>query len=375
MQMFVLIKKGVWRGTPIENQIFPLHQKFKAKNGSYGHVIVIGNEANGLNNANCRISCNKEDLEYVDQDGNPVDLSTISVGSTFKEVEMDYEKKYLESESEEEALARIGHTFEMFEQIVDAVPNGEIRGLIISGPPGIGKTFTVQDVMYRNYGDFDPNGITCKYNIVSGYASAIAIYKTLYMHSKEGDITIFDDCDDALYDETALNILKVALDSGERRNICWLAESMALKREDIPDRFEFKGKVIFLTNMDFEKNTSKIRPHLDAMMSRCHYLDLEMSSQRDQLLRIRQVVDAGLLNKYNLNAAEVDMLMDFVSVNFNFLREHSLRIVTKIADIYKTNPGNWVPFVEQTCLRKQFRYERLYKQKHAATNFNALTTV
>lgn len=360
--MYVLIKKGVWRGNPIADQIFPLHQRFKSKNGgTYGHVIVVGTQASGLNDANCRISCNKDDIEYVDAEGNPVaEVAMIQThASNFNDV-VDYEQKYLASESEADALKRIGHTFNMFEQIVHSVPKGNIRGLIISGPPGIGKTHTVEEVMYEHFGDSDR-----KHVIVKGYATAIAIYKTLYTYSSEGSVIVFDDCDDALYDETALNILKVALDSGDRRTISWLAESMALKREDIPDRFEFKGNVIFLTNIDFERSTApKIRPHLDAMMSRCHYLDLEMSSQRDQLLRIRQVVDAGLLAKYELTDTEVDMLMDFVGTNFNFLREHSLRIVTKIADIYKSNPINWLPFVEQTCLKKQFRYERLYKQKH-----------
>jgi len=364
----VLIKKGYWRKQLIQDQVFALHQPFKPKfrGGSTGHVIVVGSQSNGLDNANCRVSCDSTDIEYQDLEGNAIDIFAEIDGqvsnASMKELAtptINYEKLYLDQETDEEAIGRIGNTFDMFEQIVDSVPRGHIRGLIVSGPPGIGKTHTVEEVMYKHFGISDRHHV-----IVKGYATPIAIYKVLYQYSAEGNVVVFDDCDDAFYDETALNILKVALDSGERRTISWLAESRCLKLEDIPDRFEFKGNVIFLSNVDFEKSTSvKLRPHFDAMMSRCHYLDLEMGSQRDQLLRIKMVVEAGLLSKYNLTPMEQNMILDFVGTNFNFLREHSLRIVTKITDIYRANPHNWVGFVENTCLRKQFKYERLYKQK------------
>jgi hypothetical protein len=362
----VLIKKGVWRKQPIVDQLFDLHQPFKAKfkGGSAGHVIVVGTQSNGLDNANCRVSCDVTDIEYQDMEGNVIDIfaeldSQVSVNREPVTPTLNYEKLYFDMESEEDAIIRIRHTFDMFEEIVDSVPKGHIRGLIVSGPPGIGKTYTVEEVMYKHFG-YSEN----KYAIVKGHASPMAIYKTLYKYSAEGRVIVFDDCDDAFNNEIALNLLKAALDSGERRNISWLSDAASLKVEDIPDRFEFKGNVIFLTNTDFERSTvSKLRPHFDAMMSRCHYLDLEMGSQRDQLLRIKMVVKDGLLSKYKLSDMEQAMLLDFVGTNFNFLREHSLRMVTKIADIYRSNPRNWVSFVENTCLRKQFRYERLYKQK------------
>jgi hypothetical protein len=364
----VLIKKGYWRKQLIQDQVFALHQPFKPKfrGGSTGHVIVVGSQSNGLDNANCRVSCDSTDIEYQDLEGNAIDIFAEIDGqvtnASMKELAtptINYEKLYFDMESEEEAIARIRKTFEMFEEIVDSVPKGHIRGLIVSGPPGIGKTHTVEEVMYKHFGYSET-----KYSVVKGHASPMAIYKTLYKYSAEGRVIVFDDCDDAFNNEVALNLLKAALDSGERRNISWLSDAASLKVEDIPDRFEFKGNVIFLTNTDFERSTvSKLRPHFDAMMSRCHYLDLEMGSQRDQLLRIKMVVEDGLLSKYKLTQMEESMLIDFVGINFNFLREHSLRMVTKIADIYRSNPHNWVSFVENTCLRKQFRYERLYKQK------------
>ncbi len=83
--------------------------------------------------------------------------------------------------------------------------------------------------------------------------SAIGLYSKLYEFSDSKNILVFDDCDSILLDDVALNLLKGALDSGKKRVISWLSESSALRREGIPDRFEFKGSVIFITNLKFDK--------------------------------------------------------------------------------------------------------------------------
>jgi hypothetical protein len=56
------------------------------------------------------------------------------------------------------------------------------------------------------------------------------------------------------------------LDSSERRFIAWNTDSRLLRSEGIPDRFEFKGAAIFITNIKFEHVKSKrLRDHLDAL--------------------------------------------------------------------------------------------------------------
>jgi hypothetical protein len=360
--MHVLIKNGTWRTTTIDNQIFEVHLPFKPNphNPDKGHINVVGTTEKGLNNTKCRIDVKVGDFEYVNEDGSPYVAAIaddVKVGDIIK---VDYEKKFREIETETDAMVRIGRTFELFGHIVEAVINNNIKGLIVSGPPGIGKTYTVEEKLYSEYGYESRH-----YEIIKGFASPIAIYQALYRNSSKKNVIVFDDCDDAFEDETALNILKNALDTGDRRMINWLAESKILAAADVPDRFEFNGGIIFLTNKDFENSTSRLRPHFDAMMSRCHYLDLELGSQRDQLLRIKQIVDAGLLDDYELSNIDQDIIMDFVYTNFNFLREHSLRIVKKVADIYVSQGDIWQEIAESTCLRKQARYERLYKQKVA----------
>jgi len=155
-----------------------------------------------------------------------------------------------------------------------------------------------------------------------------------------------------LYDETSLNLLKAALDSGKKRKISWKSESRVLRQEGIPDDFEFKGSVIFITNLKFEKARGKIADHLGAIMSRCHYLDLTMDTMREKFLRCKQIVGDGMLDEYGFDKKEQQMLLDYIYTNRNRLRELSLRMVTKIADLKKMNPAKWKAYVESTCMRR-----------------------
>lgn len=280
---------------------------------------------------------------------------------------MNYQEKYLSTESEQEATERIDKSFSMFSKIVRAVFAEEIHGLIVSGPPGIGKSFQVE-LAIRFYVGVLKRELE-QYEIIKGYATPISVYKALYRHRNEGDVVIFDDCDDALFDETALNIFKAALDGGANKEICWMADSKSLEKEDIPNRFNFKGGVIFLTNIDFENcKSSRLTGHLQAMMSRCHYMDLGISAQRDQLLRIRQLINEGnMLKKYDLTTEQTAQLTTFIFDNADSLRELSLRMVKKIAEIMVSNPDCWEDFVTMTCLKADAKFKKLYLDKEMKT--------
>jgi len=164
---------------------------------------------------------------------------------------------------------------------------------------------------------------------------------------------VFDDCDSILLDDVALNLLKGALDSGKKRKISWLSESSSLRREGIPDSFEFKGSVIFITNLKFETMKSqKLRDHLDALQSRCHYLDLTLDTMRDKILRIKQIAKDGVLFKdYEFETETQDAIFEFMEKNQTRLREMSLRMALKIADLRKLSEGNWKRLAETTCMK------------------------
>jgi hypothetical protein len=257
-------------------------------------------------------------------------------------------------ESDEQILQRLGERFEILDEMTEAVRAGNIRAMIVSGPPGVGKSHGVETVLQKA-GLFDMLAERkAKYEVCKGAMSAIGLYSKLYEFSKAGNVVVFDDCDDILYDSLSLNILKGALDSSARRFISWNTDSRILRSEGIPDRFEFCGSAIFITNIKFEHVRSKtLRSHLDALESRCHYIDLQMDTQREKILRIQQVVNKGnMLERYEFDKCVEDEVVEFVVDNKDNLRELSLRMVLKVADLRKGFPKNWKAMAKTTCMKR-----------------------
>lgn len=97
--------------------------------------------------------------------------------------------------------------------------------------------------------------------------------------------------------------------------------------------------------------SQKLRDHLDALQSRCHYLDLTLDTMRDKLLRIRQIARDGVLfADYEFDQETQDMIIDFMNDNKDRLREVSLRMALKIADLRKMS-ANWRRLAETTCMK------------------------
>jgi hypothetical protein len=280
-----------------------------------------------------------------------------SAGTTVLEFDQDAIKrreKEVEKETDEQILERLGERFEILTEMTKAVKSGDVRAMIVSGPPGVGKSFGVEAVLQKD-GLFDTLAERKpKYEVVKGAMSALGLYAKLYEFSAAKNVVVFDDCDGVLMDELSLNILKGALDSSERRFIAWNTDSRLLRSEGIPDRFEFKGAAIFITNIKFEHvRSKKLRDHLDALESRCHYIDLQMDTEREKILRIKQVVnDAGMLDRYEFDAGIKEELIKFIDDNKGKLRELSLRMVLKLADLRKSFPKTWTAMAKTTCMKR-----------------------
>lgn len=243
--------------------------------------------------------------------------------------------------------------FEVLSNMTAAVRAGQVRALIVSGPPGVGKSWGVNHVLSRD-DVFDVLAARKpKYEIVKGAMSALGLYAKLWEYANEECVVVFDDCDSVLLDDLSLNILKGALDSCDRRWIAWNTDSRLLKGEGIPSRFEFKGGVIFITNLKFEHiRSKKLQDHLVALESRCHYIDLLMDTDREKMLRIRQIVADGMLAQYEFTDDEINEVVEFVNDNKASLRELSLRSVLKVADLRKSFPQHWESMAAVTVLRR-----------------------
>jgi hypothetical protein len=258
-----------------------------------------------------------------------------------------------QAETDDEAMARIRERFEILTEMTKATVGGDIRAMIVSGPPGVGKSHGVETEIEKACMFDKLAGKRLRAEVVKGSATPIGLFQTLYKFSDANCVIVFDDCDSILLDDVALNLLKGALDSGKKRIISWLSESAALRREGIPDRFEFKGSVIFITNLKFDQMKSqKLRDHLDALQSRCNYLELTLDTMRDKILRIKQIARDGVLfQDYEFDECVQDEIIEFMNANQNRLREMSLRMALKIADLRKLSALNWKRLAETTCMR------------------------
>lgn len=259
------------------------------------------------------------------------------------------------NETDQEIKARLRERFNILDDMTRAVKKGTVRAMIVSGPPGVGKSFGVEKVLGKHdlMATVAQNEKLKKYEVVKGAMSALGLYSKLYQYSDAKNILVFDDCDSVLLDDLSLNILKAALDSGSKRTIHWNTDSHMLRREGVPDSFEFKGGCIFITNIKFENvKSKKLRDHLEALESRCHYLDLTIDTEREKVLRIKQIVEDGMLEKYEFEGNEVQEILDFIDSNKKKLRELSLRMVLKIADLRKGFPERWQGIASMTCMRR-----------------------
>jgi hypothetical protein len=259
------------------------------------------------------------------------------------------------TESDDEIKTRLRERFDSLDEMTRAVKKGDVRAMIVTGPPGVGKSFGVETVLAKHdvFATVAQNEKLKKYEVVKGAMSAIGLYKKLYEFQDKKSILVFDDCDSVLLDDLSLNILKAALDSGKKRMIHWNTDSRLLRSEGVPNSFEFKGGAIFITNIKFENvKSKKLKDHLEALESRCHYLDLTIDTEREKVLRIKQIVEDGMLDEYEFKPWDVDEILDFIDNNKKKLRELSLRMVLKLADLKKSFPDRWTRVAEVSCMRR-----------------------
>ena len=338
------------RDTNLSGFRFELVEEFKL--GSTGGFVTVNGGSvvpanSGIPDRKIKIKCDGQDSYRVVSN-----VSHSAVGDKSLE-QIKVADTAVAHESDEEIIERTRARFQILTDMSKAVKAGNVRAMIVSGPPGVGKSFGVEEVLTKD-DLFDTLGQRKpKYEIVKGAMSAIGLYSKLYEFSGEKNVIVFDDCDSVLLDDIALNILKAALDTSKKRTISWNTDSNMLRREGVPDRFEFKGGAIFITNIKFENvRSKKLQDHLAALESRCHYIDLQMDTDREKVLRIKQIVNDGMLDSYEFEPVQRDEVVDFIMNNRAKLRELSLRTVLKVADLRKSFSTNWKAMAEVTVMKR-----------------------
>ena len=172
---------------------------------------------------------------------------------------------YLKTKQEEdieqasEDKVPYGDVLEHLEGLVTGIIKGAFNALFVAGKGGTGKTQTVEAVL-AEHGLSDGAG----YYKNTGSASAAGVYTLLYHH--RNDIIVFDDSDGALADQDARNLIKAATDTKKSRKLVWNKKSSfifdpdtedpELHEDDLsmaPKYFDFKGRIIFISNLPLNK--------------------------------------------------------------------------------------------------------------------------
>ena len=337
----IRIKRGTYRNAPVINTTFKLVRGYQV--GVKGGYVTVKNEGHfpiDIDNIKIKVD-NISSIEYLS--GEPMTEAVVE------------SQVSLPQETDEEAMNRISTRFQIMDEMTKACIAGDIRALIVTGPPGVGKSHTVIQEMekaslFDKIAQRNP-----RFEIVKGAISGIGLFATLYKFSDPRNVLVFDDCD-VWSDPDALNVLKGALDSGKKRRISWNKDSRLLRDEGVPNSFDFHGSIIFITNVDVANNNkrSTVKAHIDALQSRAHYLDLTIDTERDKMLRVRQVhrdTNNGLFEDYGFSDAQSTEILDFMETNLTSLREISLRMAVKIADLVKVSK-NWKMLAEATCVKR-----------------------
>ena len=335
----IRILSGSYRKQAVYNTEFTLVKGFQT--GAKGGYVTVKNDGQfAINIPEVKVLVDSiENIQFLN--GEKVLANTVEF------------KKEAVKETETEAMDRIASRFGVLDEMSRACISGDIRAMIVTGPAGIGKSHGV-NLQMEKASMFDKlAGKKVRFEVVKGAMSGIGLFAKLYKFSDAKNVLVFDDCD-IWEDQDAINVLKGALDSGKTRRISWNKDSRILREEGIPNSFNFNGSVIFITNKSFDaKKAGKMQPHLDALQSRCHFLDLTVDSERDKMLRIKQVhrdADGGLFSEYDFTQEQTDEIMSFIWDNHSKLREVSLRMCLKVADLVKIS-ANWRELAKATCMK------------------------
>ena len=338
----IRIRSGSYRNFDAAGKTFELVKQYQPSgNPNVGGYVTVKNDGvfAGMPEV-IRIKVSAfTDYEFVGEDAAPAVSEVVAQVNALVQ-------------TDEERMAEIAERFDILNDMSKACIAGDIRAMIVSGPPGVGKSYTVEREVEKAQLLDQLAGTRLRAEVVKGSATPIGLYQTLYKYSDKNCVLVFDDADQIFFDPVSLNLLKGALDTGKKRKISWLAESAALRREGIPDSFNFHGSVIFLTNISFENVKSKVlKDHLEALQSRCHFVELKMDNDRDKLLRIKQLINEGMLDDYEFDESTKEDVIGFLVENKSRLREISLRSAIKTADLRRAFPNKWRVLAKTSLLK------------------------
>jgi len=224
-------------------------------------------------------------------------------------------------------------------QISRKVAAGAFNSLFISGRAGTGKTYNVEKAMQDEGLEEGEDWV-----LVAGAASPIMMFKKFYQFRNK--TLVFDDCDSVFRDENGRNMLKAALDTKKIRKISWMKKSSivfdpkdfennpegefnALEAGLVPNKFEFAGRVIFISNLEKEKADPD-----GAIRSRSILIDV---APDDATLMERMKKLLPYLEPTDMPLNEKEEIYEFMKK----AKDVSMRTFVKAAGFKRAGLDNW----------------------------------
>ena len=234
-------------------------------------------------------------------------------------------------------LADVKERFDILSMLTKGATAKNIRAMVVTGAPGIGKTYNVEQILERS---------KVPHEIVRGTLSAINLYMLAYKYRHAGNVIVLDDADDIFHDEDALNILKVLCDTSATRTVSYRKEAHQLKENDIPQQFEFNGAMIFISNVDFQRfvdeGKNKFASHMGALMNRSLYLDLQIHDRNSLGVWVAHIAQSGrIFDREDVPQTLRQPILNFLRDNREELRTLSIRTLMQLCGIAKENPTKW----------------------------------
>jgi hypothetical protein len=251
--------------------------------------------------------------------------------------------------SDEEIINDLSERFSVLSRLTHGAVNGNIRSLVVSGAPGVGKSYTVENIL-KNSG--------VSHEVISGGISAVHLYKLGYRMRKPGSVIVLDDSDSVFTDEEAINILKAMCDTSVKRKISWLKDSPSLRQEDenIPTDYDFEGSIIFISNLNFaefvEENRNKFSQHFEALISRAFYLDLRLHKRDEVAVWINFIArSAKLFLREGITEQQGSQALEFISKYRYKIRVLSIRTFVHLCQLIRSEPHTWESTARVTLCR------------------------
>jgi hypothetical protein len=234
----------------------------------------------------------------------------------------------------------------IFEQNIDVfdaikwnaaqVASGISNSLVVSGLAGLGKTTEVENML---------DTMHVKYLYLKGAdVTPASLFETLFLHLDE--LIVFDDCDDVWDDPISVNMLKAALDTTKMRKVSRLLKThfdsfdmtndqiiaQYKKTGKLPKQFEFKGRVIFITNVAGEKLDKNL-------ISRGLFVDVNLTKEQ-VIKRIKEIIPLIMPNVNINKKLEILSFMEIMNETYELRFALNLRTFIHCLNIALSNSFN-----------------------------------